>query len=88
MSATAENTIAAWPINKRETVRASIEKFNNVWVINIRKWFKADDGERRPGNRGIALSVRHLPRLVEAMSAAHRIAIQQGLIDSAPEAQS
>jgi hypothetical protein len=80
--------IDEWPINKRETVRVSIEKYNGVWLINLRKWFEADDGEMRPGNRGIALGVKHLPRLAEAMSAAHRVAIQQGLIDSTPEARS
>jgi hypothetical protein len=89
MSATAENTVVAeWPINKRETVRLSIEKYNGVWLINLRKWFDADDGEMRPGKHGIALSVKHLPRLAEAISAAHRIAISQELVDSTPEVRS
>ncbi len=85
MNATTENIIVAeWPINKRETVRVSIERFNGLWLINLRKWFEADDGKMRPGKHGIALAVKHLSRLAKAMSAAHRIAIEQGLIDSPP----
>jgi hypothetical protein len=72
--------VAEWPINKRETVRVSIELYNGVWLINFRKWFEAEDGQMRPGKHGIALGVKHLPRLSEATTIAMTIARERGLI--------
>ena len=72
--------VAEWPINKRESARISIELYNGVWLVNLRKWFKADDGEMRPGKSGIALNVKHLPRLTEAATKALTIARERGLI--------
>jgi hypothetical protein len=72
--------VAEWPINKRgETARVSIEFYKGTCLINVRKWFEADDGEKRPG-KGLALSVRHLPQLTEAVAKALAIAHERGLI--------
>jgi Transcriptional Coactivator p15 (PC4) len=62
--------VAEWMINKRESVRVSVEQYKGVDLVNIRKWFKAEDGSLRPGKAGIALNVKHLPRLTEAMTMA------------------
>jgi hypothetical protein len=74
--------VAEWPLNKRETARVSIEFFRGTWLINARKWFEGEDGELRPG-KGIALSVKHLPRLAEAIDRSLVISRERGLI--APE---
>jgi hypothetical protein len=72
--------IAEWSLNKRgETVRVSIENYKGTWLINIRKWFKADDGEMRPG-KGSALGVKNLPQLTDAMEQALATALERGLI--------
>jgi hypothetical protein len=72
--------IAEWPLNKRgETVRVSIENYKGTWLINIRKWFKADDGEMHAG-KGSALGVKHLPLLTEAIGRALTVASDRGLI--------
>jgi Transcriptional Coactivator p15 (PC4) len=66
--------IAEWPINRRESVRISVEQYKGVDLVNIRKWFKAEDGSSRPGKAEIALNVKHLPQLAEAMTKALSIA--------------
>jgi hypothetical protein len=72
--------IAEWPINKREMARVSIEFYKGTtWLINLRKWFEADDGELRPG-KGIALGVKNLPQLTDAMEQALATARERGLI--------
>jgi hypothetical protein len=70
--------IAEWPINKRESVRVSVEQYKGVDLVNIRKWFKAEDGSLRPGKAGIALNVKHLPQLTEAMTKALSAAARLG----------
>jgi Transcriptional Coactivator p15 (PC4) len=62
--------IAEWTINRRESVRVSVEQYKGVDLVNIRKWFKADDGSLRPGKAGIALNVKHLPQLTDAITKA------------------
>jgi len=72
--------IAEWPINKRETARVSIELYKGAWLINFRKWYEAEDGELRPTRHGVALGVRHLPRLADAINQALSIARERGLV--------
>jgi hypothetical protein len=76
--------IAEWPLNSREHLRVSIEKFNGFDLINIRKWFKAEDGELRPGRHGIAVQVKHLPHLAAALTKALALATERDLIRTAP----
>ncbi len=72
--------VAEWPINKRgETARVSIEPYKGSPLVNIRKWFEDDDGEMRP-SKGIALNVKHLPQLAEAVAKALTLARERGLI--------
>jgi hypothetical protein len=75
------HVVAEWPINSRERARLVISQYKGNRLINLRKWFEGEDGELRPSKQGIAFGVKHLPRLVEAINAAHRFAIEQGLID-------
>jgi hypothetical protein len=80
--------IAEWPLNKRESARVSIEKYNGVWLINLRKWFEAENGEMRPGKQGIALGMRHLPQLAAAVNDALSIARQRGLVEAKADRES
>jgi len=72
--------IAEWPINRRETALVSIEFYKGAWLVNLRKWFEAEDGELRPTKHGIALGVRHLPKLAQAINKGLSIARERGLI--------
>jgi Transcriptional Coactivator p15 (PC4) len=78
---TDEAMIAEWMINnRRERLRVSIEQFKGVYLINVRKWFEVEDGLLRPGKAGIALNVKHLPQLAEAMIKALAVASERDLI--------
>jgi hypothetical protein len=72
--------IDEWPLKRHERLRVSVELFNGTWLINCRKWFEAENGEWRPGKQGVALGVKHLPRLAEAVTKALSIARERGLI--------
>ncbi len=77
--------IAEWPLKRHERLRVSLELFNGVWLINSRKWFQAENGEWRPGKQGIALGVKHLPQLAEAVTKALSITRERGLIPADSE---
>lgn len=76
--------IADWPIKRGETARVSIENYKGTWLISLRKWFEAEDGQMRPG-KGMSLSVKHLPRVAEAMGIALATARERGLIPADQE---
>jgi hypothetical protein len=72
--------IAEWQINRHERVRVSIEQFKGVDLISVRKWFEAEDDSLRPGKAGIALNVKHLPQIADAMAKALFVARERGLV--------
>jgi len=72
--------VAEWTINRRERLRVSIEQFNGTWLVNVRKWYEDNDGEICPGKHGIALGVKHLPQLAEAMTKALSVARELSLV--------
>jgi hypothetical protein len=72
--------IAEWPLNKREMLRVSIDKWKGLDLINIRKWFWNEDDELRPGKGGIVLKPKHLPALAEAVANAVAVARGRGLL--------
>jgi hypothetical protein len=77
--------IAEWPLNNRgETVRVTIDNFKGTWLISIRKWFRSDDGQMRPG-KGIAMGAKNLPRLAAAMEQALATARERDLIPTISE---
>jgi hypothetical protein len=73
--------IGEFQANAREVARVSLETFNGSDLVQVRKWFRADDGKLHPGKRGIAVNVRHLPRLVELLTSALKKARVLRLID-------
>jgi hypothetical protein len=72
--------VAEWPIKRHEHLRISLQLFNGVWLINSWKWFEAENGEWRATKHGIALGVKYLPQLAEALAEALAIARERGLI--------
>jgi hypothetical protein len=75
----APTIIAEWPKNERETVRVALDEFNGHSTVNARLWFRAADGEMRPG-KGLAIGIRHLPALAAALNEALAVAIERSLI--------
>ena len=76
----AAEIIAEWPLKRHERLRISLELFNGIWLINSRKWFETESGEWRPSKQGIALSVKHLPQLADAVTKALSIARERELL--------
>ena len=50
-----------------EEIRVSVETFQGRRLLNVRTWFKGEDGEMRPGKQGLALRVELLPDLQQAL---------------------
>lgn len=73
--------IAEWDRNSREVVRVALDQYQGRHTINVRVWFRADDGDLRPGKSGMTLSVKHLPAMADALGKALERAIELGLIE-------
>ena len=59
--------ISSFEKNKKEEVRVSVDTFHGRKLINIRVFFKDDDGTMKPGKQGIAVSVDRYKDLAGAI---------------------
>lgn len=53
--------------NALEEIRVSINIFRGKEYIDIRTYYKGDDGEFHPSKKGVTMSPELLPDLVEAV---------------------
>jgi hypothetical protein len=74
--------IGEFPANARETARVTLENYKGHDLVCIRKWYPGDNGGLRPGRDGIAVNVRHLPRLAELITTALEAARHSALLPS------
>jgi Transcriptional Coactivator p15 (PC4) len=65
-----DRLIATIKKNSREEIRVSRSDFNGHDLVNLRVWFKAEDGSKRPGKSGIAFRISLLPEVAAALSQA------------------
>jgi Transcriptional Coactivator p15 (PC4) len=72
--------VAEWRRNSRETLRVSLDRYNDAYTVDCRSWFKANDGALKPTRSGLTVSVRHLPTLAKALADALEQARGLGLI--------
>jgi hypothetical protein len=56
--------------NVREIVRVQLDQFRGHNMVQVRNFYAAGDGTWKPGKGGIAMTVRHLPRLAAAINEA------------------
>jgi Transcriptional Coactivator p15 (PC4) len=77
--------IDEWPVNKREFARVILRRFSGRWLVDIRRWYRGDDGELCPGNKGISLPIEHFPRLADGLGLALQQARDRGLIKTDDE---
>lgn len=59
--------ISTFEKNKKEEVRVSLDTFHGKKLINLRVWFKDDDGTMKPGKQGIALGADRYKDLAGAI---------------------
>lgn len=62
--------LAIIPKNSREELRLTVDDFKGVQLVNLRVWFKAEDGEMRPSRKGVAFKRALLPDVMAALQAA------------------
>ncbi len=55
--------VHSFPKNPLEEVRSSITFFKGKQYVDIRIYYKGDDGEYRPSKKGVTLSVELFPEL-------------------------
>jgi Transcriptional Coactivator p15 (PC4) len=69
--------------NKRnkECVLVSLTEYEGRKLINVRVYIKGPDGNEHPTQKGIAMSVRKLQELANAINKALAQARQLGLLD-------
>ena len=59
--------VAQFEKNKKEEVRVSVGSFHGRQIINMRVFYKDDDGSWKPGKQGLALSVERYKDLAGAI---------------------
>ena len=59
--------VAQFEKNKKEEVRVSVGTFHGRRIINLRVYFKDDDGTYKPGKQGLAVSVERYKDLAGAI---------------------
>lgn len=71
MDASAEShndaVVAQFEKNKKEEVRLSVGTFHGRKIINIRVFYRDDDGTWKPGKQGLAISVDRFKDLAGAI---------------------
>ncbi|MCA0857279.1 transcriptional coactivator p15/PC4 family protein [Phaeobacter italicus] len=60
-------TMVTLPKNSREEIRVSLDHFMGCDLVNLRVWFRADDGTMRPTKKGVALRAECLSEILEAL---------------------
>src|SRR5947207_16004189 len=76
--------VAEWNRNAREVVRVALDRYEGRYTIKVRVWYRTGD-EIKPGKSGLALGVRHLPALADAVAAALVQARELGLLNDTPD---
>lgn len=64
-----EKIIYEFEKNSREIVRLTRKIWNAQDLIDLRVYYKAENGEFRPSQKGLCLRVEHLPELKKTIEA-------------------
>lgn len=59
--------ISQFEKNKKEEVRISVDTFHGRKLINIRVYYRDEDGSMKPGKQGLALSVEQYKDIAGAI---------------------
>jgi Transcriptional Coactivator p15 (PC4) len=73
--------VAEWQRNSREIVRVALDRYNGVETVDVRAWWRDDNGNWRPGRSGLTLSVKHLPALSKGLGDALQRVRVLGLVE-------
>lgn len=56
--------------NASEEIRFTVDTFKGQEIVNARVWYRADDGEYRPGKQGLAFRLSLLGDVVAILGKA------------------
>jgi Transcriptional Coactivator p15 (PC4) len=76
----ASQLVAQFEKNSKEEVRVSLDDFRGRKIINMRVYYRSDNGEWLPGRQGLALGVDRYRDLAEAMLKVGEALQAQGLL--------
>lgn len=62
-----DQLVHSFPKNPLEEVRSSLTVFKGKQYVDLRIYYKGDDGEFRPSKKGLTVSVDLFPELEEAI---------------------
>ena len=70
--------IGAFSKNRREEIRVELSTYRGVGLINVRVWYKGEDGTFLPSKKGLALRLDLLPQLTKYVIQAYTDAAARG----------
>jgi hypothetical protein len=70
MSADTSRHVATIPKNKGEEVRVTVDDFKGHRLVNVRVWYRAEDGKMWPGKQGLAVRLDLAADLARAIAEA------------------
>lgn len=72
---------------RKDIIRATLKTYEGTPLIDLRQFYTDKEGKVQPSGKGIAVHVRRLPELLDALRKAHAKAIELGLIGNAEAEQ-
>lgn len=72
--------VAQFEKNKKEEVRVSLDTFHGKKLINLRVFYRDDDGTMKPGRQGIALAADQYKNLAGAIVEVGQLLKSKGLL--------
>lgn len=71
-----------WKNRRRsDAVHITLSTYEGVNIVDCRVYYTNDQGQMRPSNKGLAMSVAKLPELLDGISRAVMKATELGLLD-------
>jgi len=70
-----------WPLENHETVRVSTDCSSGFDLVHIRRW-EGGSGRLYPTEKGIAIQIGHLERLLKALRRVRAHACELGILSS------
>jgi hypothetical protein len=67
-------------LNSRDVLRATIDRYEGHVVIDVRKFYRREDGTLGPTKKGLTVEISRLPALAEMIAAALERARTSGLL--------
>jgi Transcriptional Coactivator p15 (PC4) len=75
-----EKIFHEWPLKNGETMRVSIDNYEGYDLVHIRRWQRAPNGQLYPTEKGAAIGIGQLPRVLKALRKVRAHARKMGLL--------